>query len=191
MNVYIKSSLWVLIFFVNTLIYASKLPEWEIVPAQSEITFTGTQNGAPVTGRFKKFTGQIFADPSNYKTGSIDITIDMNSIAAPFDDIVTTLASPDWFNVKAFPNAEFKASKFNQLDDKTYEAEGILTIRDKSAPVTLKFVVDQISNDQALVEGSSTIKRSTFRVGQGEWESTDEIQNEVIVRFKITATRKK
>lgn len=93
MNVYIKSSLWVLIFFVNTLTYASKLPEWEIVPAQSEITFTGTQNGAPVTGRFKKFTGQIFADPSNYKTGSIDITIDMNSIAAPFEDIVTTLAS--------------------------------------------------------------------------------------------------
>lgn len=77
------------------------------------------------------------------------------------------------------------------MDDKTYEAEGILTIRDKSAPVTLKFVVDQISNDQALVEGSTTIKRSTFGVGQGEWASTDEIQDEVIVRFKITATRKK
>ncbi|TIE18035.1 polyisoprenoid-binding protein, partial [Legionella pneumophila] len=30
-----------------------------------------------------------------------------------------------------------------------------------------------------------------FGVGQGEWASTDEIQDEVIVRFKITATRKK
>ncbi len=188
---YVKYSLWVLSFFVSTFIYASNLPEWEIVSAQSEITFTGTQNGAPVTGRFKTFTGQIFADPSNYKAGSIHITIDMNSIAAPFEDIVTTLASPDWFNVKAFPNAEFKATKFNQLDDKTYEAEGILTVRDKSAPVTLKFVVEQISKDQALVEGGSTIKRSTFGVGQGEWASTDEIQDEVIVRFKISATLKK
>ncbi|HAU1296015.1 TPA: YceI family protein [Legionella pneumophila] len=191
MNIYFKCPFWVLIFFMSTFIHAGNLPEWEIIPAQSEITFTGTQNGAPVTGRFKAFTGQIFADPSNYKAGSIHITIDMNSIAAPFEDIVTTLASPDWFNVKAFPNAEFKATKFNQLDDKTYEAEGTLTVRDKSAPVTLKFVVEQVSNDQALVEGSTTIKRSTFGVGQGEWASTDEIQDEVIVRFKISAIRKK
>lgn len=186
-----KYSLWVLMIFLSSLIYASNSPEWEIVPSQSEITFTGTQNGAPVTGRFKKFTGQIFVDPVNYKASSIHMTIDMNSISAPFEDIATTLASPDWFNVKVFPNAEFKATKFNKLDDKTYETDGTLTIRDKSAPVTLKFVVDQISKDQALVEGSTTVKRSVFGVGQGEWASTDEIQDDVIIRFKISAIRKK
>lgn len=191
MNTFFKYSLWVLMIFLNSLIYASNSPEWEIVPSQSEITFTGIQNGAPVTGRFKKFTGQIFVDPANYKASSIHMTIDMNSISAPFEDIVTTLASPDWFNVKLFPNAEFKATKFNKLDDKTYETDGTLTIRDKSAPVTLKFVVDQISKDQALVEGSTTVKRSVFGVGQGEWASTDEIQDDVIIRFKISAIRKK
>lgn len=191
MNTFFKYSLWVLMIFLNSLIYASNSPEWEIVPSQSEITFTGTQNGAPVTGRFKKFTGQIFVDPVNYKASSIHMTIDMNSISAPFEDIVTTLASPDWFNVKLFPNAEFKATKFNKLNDKTYETDGTLTIRDKSAPVTLKFVVDQISKDQALVEGSTTVKRSVFGVGQGEWASTDEIQDDVIIRFKISAIRKK
>lgn len=69
MNTFFKYSLWVLMIFLNSLIYASNSPEWEIVPSQSEITFTGTQNGAPVTGRFKKFTGQIFVDPVNYKAG--------------------------------------------------------------------------------------------------------------------------
>lgn len=191
MNTFFKYPLWVLMIFLSSLIYASNSPEWEIVPSQSEITFTGTQNGAPVTGRFKKFTGQIFVDPVDYKASSIHMTIDMNSISAPFEDITTTLASPDWFNVKVFPNAEFKATKFNKLDDNTYETDGTLTIRDKSAPVTLKFVVDQISKDQALVEGNTTVKRSVFGVGQGEWASTDEIQDDVIIRFKISAIRKK
>ncbi|KGP62673.1 hypothetical protein EP47_02465 [Legionella norrlandica] len=191
MNKFFKSSLCLLMLLMSSLIYANNLQEWEIIPSQSELTFTGTQNGAPVTGRFKKFTGQIFADSANYKASSIHIIIDMNSISTPFQDIATTLASSDWFDVKVFPKAEFKASQFNKVDDKTYEAQGTLTIRDKTSPVTLKFKVDQTSKDQAVVEGSTIVNRSVFGVGQGEWASTDEIQDEVTVRFKVTAVRKK
>ncbi|WP_298622605.1 YceI family protein [uncultured Legionella sp.] len=100
------------------------------------------------------------------------------------------MTSPDWFNVAAFPKAEFKATEFKQLDDKTYEANGALTIRDKSAPVTLKFTAEESPKNHAVVIGSATIKRNAFGVGQGEWASTDEIKDDVIVNFKISANRK-
>lgn len=169
---------------------AATPPQWDIIPEESVLTFTGTQNNAPVTGSFKKFSGEIFVDPEHYKASSIHIVIDMTSITASYADITTTLETPNWFDVKAFPKADFKATQFNKIGDKTYEADGILTIRDKSAPVTLTFTAEESPKNHALVNGTASIKRSTFGVGQGEWASTDAIKDEVTVKFKITANRK-
>lgn len=167
--------------------YATELPKWEIVPTESEITFTATQNGAPVIGSFKKFTADISADLVNYKESHINITIDMASVSTSYADLATTLTTPDWFNIKVFPKAEFKATQFNKKGDKSYEAIGTLTIRDKSVPVTLIFTADIAPENHAVVVGQTTIKRSAFGVGQGEWASTDDIKDDVIVRFKIVA----
>lgn len=40
---------------IPAVIQASDLPQWEIIPAESEISFTATQNDAPFSGSFKKF----------------------------------------------------------------------------------------------------------------------------------------
>lgn len=191
MNMIFKSFLSFVLVIMSSLSIADSLPQWEIIPEVSELKFTGTQNNAPITGSFKKFSGEIFVDPANYKASSIHIVIDMTSISASYADITTTLSSPDWFDVKMFPKAEFKSTGFKKIDDKTYEAEGILTIRDKSAPVTLKFTAVESPKDHALVNGTATVNRNTFGVGQGEWASTDEIKDEVVVTFKISANRKK
>lgn len=183
-------SLWVFMLITTGLCWANPLPRWNIVPAESELTFTATQNGAPVNGSFKKFSGEIFADPVKYEESSISIVVDMASLSASYADLTATLITPDWFNVAVFPKAEFKATKFNKKGDKTYEAEGILTIKDKSAPVTLAFTAEISSDNHAVVDGSTKIKRSIFGVGQGEWASTDEIKDEVTVHFKIVALKK-
>lgn len=190
MSLIFKSFTSLLFIVFSSLTMANSLPQWDIIPSESEIKFTGTQNDAPISGVFKKFSGEIFVDPADYKKSTIHILIDMSSISASYADITTTLTSPDWFNVKAFPKAEFKATQFNKIDDKTYEAEGTLTIRDKSAPVTLKFTAEESPKNHALVIGSTTIKRNVFGVGQGEWASTDEIKDDVVVNFKISANRK-
>lgn len=181
--------LLLLLLLIPILVNASALPEWEIVPADSTLTFTATQNNAPVSGQFKKFTGKIFFDPNNYKDSSTYIIIDMNSLSASYADLTTTLVSADWFDVALFPKAEFRAVQFNKTGEKTYQANGTLTIRNKSVPVTLTFTAE-ISKNKALVEGSTRLKRSNFGVGQGEWSSTNEIKDEVTVNFKVVATRK-
>ena len=175
---------------IPTIIQAGALPQWEIIPTESELSFTATQNDAPFSGSFKKFTGEILVDPANYKASSIHIIIDMSSLTASYAELATTLTTPDWFDTKMFPKAEFKATNFNKTGDKTYEAEGTLTIRDKTAPVTLIFTAEESPKNHALIDGHTTIKRSTFGVGQGEWASTKEIKDEVTVHFKVGATRK-
>lgn len=164
--------------------------QWVIVPAQSQLTFTGTQNGAPVTGEFKTFTGEILVDPNDLSVGSIDIVVDITSLNTSYADLKETLLTSDWFNPKLFPKAEFKATQFKQTGKNAYEAIGTLTIRDKSAPVTLNFTAQELVPNKRQVVGSTVIKRSTFGVGQGEWASTDTVKDEVTVAFKVVAIKK-
>ena len=185
-----KRFIFLLCWFIPYWVNADSLPQWEVIPTESNLTFTATQNNAPVTGEFKKFTAEIFVDPNNYTTSRIRIVVDMNSLSASLADVTTTLAAPEWFNMTLFPTAEFKATEFEKTGPDSYKANGTLTIRDKTAPVTLVFTAKEMAKNKGLVEGSSTIKRSTFGVGQGEWASTEEIKDEVVVHFKIAATRK-
>ncbi|CEK11451.1 YceI family protein [Legionella hackeliae] len=179
-----------LFFTLSSALANAAISEWEIIPNESKLSFTATQNNAPAKGEFKKFSGKILVDPENYKASSIEIIVDMTSLSASYSDLKDTLITSDWFNIKLFPTAEFKSSDFNKTGEKTYEANGTLTIRDKSAPVKLLFTANETSPGMALVEGETTLKRNTFGVGQGEWSSTNEIKDEVKVNFKIVAKKK-
>ena len=179
------------LFLVIAPLFAyAAIPAWEIIPAQSNLTFTATQNGAPVSGQFKNYSGEISFDPKDVKHSKVDIVVDISSISASYADLTATLLTPDWFNAQVFPKAVFKSTDFSKTGEKTYKAIGSLTIRDKTAPVTLTFSAIEPSQNMISVEGSTTLKRSNFGVGQGEWASTKEIQDDVNVNFKLLAKRK-
>ncbi|KTD49374.1 putative YceI-like family protein [Legionella rubrilucens] len=180
---------WMLSLFILPALGLASVPQWIIVPDQSQLSFTATQNDAPVSGQFKTFSGQIFVDPLDLASSRIDIVVDMNSVYASYAELKETLITADWFNVQFFPQAEFKAQGIQQLLDGTYQTTGTLKIRDKTVPVTLTFKAEQLSADKGIVEGSTVIKRSLFGVGQGEWSSTEEVKDEVTVRFKVVAIR--
>lgn len=167
------------VIFANT--------QWQIIPTESHLTFTATQNGAPVTGEFKSFSGNIVFNPAELKTSQVMILVDILSVTTSYKEVETTLKSADWFDGKAFPQAIFKAANFSKLDDKTYEATGTLTIRDKTVPVVLKFTLEKFTKDAAVAKGYTTIKRSDFGVGRGEWAKTDAVKDEVRVEFVVEA----
>ncbi|MDR3501615.1 MAG: YceI family protein [Legionella sp.] len=172
-------------------VYADSIPQWDIIPAESSISFTGTQNNAPVTGAFKSFKGTIQVDPAKPESATLDFIINMDSLSVSYADLANILITPEWFDVKAFPTAEFKSNKINKIDEQHYTATGVLTIKNKSQPVVLKFTAVESPKDHGVVEGSTIIKRSAFGVGSGEWASTDTVKDEVIVSFKVAASRKK
>ncbi len=186
----IKIDSWLtvfLLFLCPFMGHTASIPSWQLTPAESSLTFTATQNGAPVTGEFKTFTGQILFSLSDLKHSQATITIDISSLSASYRDLTTTLMTPEWFNAKVFPKAVFKSTGFTQVSDKTFQATGFLTIKDKTAPVTLTFTAVEPKNNQIIVDGTTSINRSTFGVGQGEWASTKEIKDEVMIHFKLVA----
>ncbi len=178
------------ILFVWPMISIAAIPAWEIKPKESSISFTATQNNAPVSGKFTTFSGLIHFDPNELSTSDVTITIDMNSVSTPYAEVAKTLKTAEWFNIATFPNAVFKANKFTKTGDKTYQAQGSLTIRDKTVPVVLTFTLENYSKTQALVKGSTDLKRLAFNVGQGEWSKTDAVKDEVKVDFILSAVSK-
>ena len=181
--------LLLLLLFVPGIVLAL-VPTWQIIPNESSITFTGIQNDAPASGKFNKFTGEIKFDPDQLNASKVRIVIDMNSVSTSYSTFTSTLLTTDWFNVHNFPQAIFEATHFIKIDENKYQATGMLTIRDKKVPVTLTFVSEKLSPTKVNVKGNTTLKRTMFGVGQGQWADTNAVKDDVQVNFIITAARK-
>lgn len=186
-----KKHLLIMIFvFMLPLISSAAVPAWQIIPAESSLNFTAIQNGAPVTGKFTKFSGEINVDPNQLDASSVKIVVDVGSISDPYNQLADTLKTADWFNIGLYPQAIFKSTHFIKTGDKTYQANGTLTIRDKTLPITLNFTQEDSTQDKVRIKGSTVIKRTSFGVGQGEWADTNAIKDEVHIDFVITAIKK-
>lgn len=182
---------WLITFLVLLPAMAiAAAPSWKIVPNESSLTFTATQNGAPVTGKFTSFTGEINFDPNQLNQSNVKIIINTDSISDAYNQLADTLKTADWFNTKAFPHATFQSSEFVKTGDKAYQVKGTLTIRDKTLPVTLSLMQEEYTDSKARMKGEITIQRTAFGVGQGQWADTKAIKDDVKIDFTVTGVRK-
>jgi cytochrome b561 len=96
-----------------------------------------------------------------------------------------TLKEPDWFSVKAFPSATYKTSAIKSLGGNKYEADGVLTIRNKAVPTKLPFTL-AINGKTATMTGTLNIDRLAFDVGKS---IGDDLVSKIIkVDVAVTAT---
>lgn len=186
----LKKTIFASALLLTSMLANAAVPAWQIVPASSSITFTATQNNSPIIGQFKSFSGDINFDPAQLKASSVKISVDLASVTTSYKEVQDTLKTTNWFDVKAFPQAVFQANDFTKTGNNAYTANGTLSIRDKTVPVVLNFVLDQYTADKAHATGSVQLKRLAFGVGQGEWASTDDVKDAVKVDFVVTAVKK-
>jgi len=180
----------VLVFIFSLFFAGSAMAEnWKVIPQESKIEFKATQNHSPVTGGFPKFDAEINFSPEDLAGSNVKITVDLNEITASYDEASKTLKTADWFAVDVFPKAVFEAGSFTKTATNEYEAVGDLTIRDKKVPVKLKFTLDDYSAKAATAKGSTMLSRNAFGIGQGDWQKTDVVKDEVEVTFTIKATK--
>jgi polyisoprenoid-binding protein YceI len=162
-------------------------PLWQIIPEKSHLTFTATQNNAPVEGEFSQFTAVIHFAADQLPTSSVTADIMLGSVQTSYDDIAKTVIGDEWFAVAKFPKATFESHQFKHLGDNRYEAAGTLTLRGVALPVTLPFTITHSSAGTIGISGETTLKRTAFGVGQGEWASTSSVGDEVKVKLVIEA----
>ena len=88
-------------------------------------------------GRFDKSSGKITLDVAA-KKGSVDITIDTDSLDMGFAKWNEHMKSPDFFDVKQHPSIHFVSDKLLFDGDKVVGAEGKFTLLETTRPLTLR-----------------------------------------------------
>ena len=159
----------------------------KLVPAQSEIAFTSKQMGVPVDGRFRQFDAQIDFNPKQPQAGHVNFTVDLGSASLGAAETEAELAKAAWFNTAKFPKATFVSTALRGLGGGKFEAAGKLTIKGTARDVVVPVTLTQ-SAGSSTATGSFTLKRTAFKIGDGEWADTSMVADDVLVKFKLTLT---
>lgn len=158
--------------------------QWAMQPAQSKVSFIGTQAGAEFEGVFKKFTADIKFDPKDLATSRFDVKIDVNSVDTKDGERDDTMKTADLFDVKRYPSSTYVADKFTAKGGNKYGATGKLTIRNITRDVPIEFTFEE-KDGSAWLKGTTKIKRVAFGVGQGEWKDTSTVADDVKINFAL------
>lgn len=94
-------------------------------------------NTSTNVGGFYNLSGTLEFDPAK-RTGSIDLSIPVNSIQTGSQDFTNHLKSADLFNAAKYPEIRFTSTKFNFNGKKLLSVDGKLTMLGKTHPVKLK-----------------------------------------------------
>lgn len=160
---------------------------WKI-QAGSTLSFATTWSGDAVTGRFDKWSSDILFSPDALDRSRISVAIDLASVNTGDAQRDASLPTSDWFDAATHPKATFTATRFEKTGEGRFVAHGKLSLRGVSRPLDLPFRL-KIDGDRAEVSGVTSLDRTAFGVGQGEWANTDQIPAKVSVRIALKARR--
>jgi polyisoprenoid-binding protein YceI len=171
---------------VTTLSFAATAQQ-KLVPAQSEISFTSKQMGVPVDGKFNKFDAQLAFDPKRPDASKVSFTVDLTSVNIGNADTEKELRNPGWFDSAKVPAATFTSSGIKALGAGKFEIAGKLSIKNLTQNVLVPVTLTQ-KDGTTRADGSFTLKRLDFKIGDGEWNDVSLVANEVIVKIKLALT---
>lgn len=185
-----KSSLYQCVapVFAAVIFAVSSTARAEVDLAKSSITAVSKQMNVPVAGVFKKFDAHVSFDPAKPSAGSARITVEVGSYDLGDPSYDSQVAGKEWFDARTYPTATFASSAIAALGGDRYSVTGKLTIKGKSAIVTVPVTFAERDHAQTL-DGSVPIKRSQFDIGTGEWKDTSIVGDEVTIKFHLVAPK--
>lgn len=153
---------------------------------KSSLVFVSKQMNVPTEGRFRTFRSTVSFDPAAAAKARIEFEIDPASIDLGDKEANNEAKGKDWFHVAAHPTARFVSSSVKNLGNNRFEIAGKMTVkgrtRDLVAPATFRQ-----DGTLGVFEGSLTLKRADYGIGEGMWATFDTVANEVLVKFKLVA----
>ncbi|ADE11586.1 YceI family protein [Sideroxydans lithotrophicus] len=153
-------------------------------PEQSVVTFGFTLMGAPLEGTFRKFATELYFDPAKLAKAQARIEVNVASIDTGSNEGNEEVVGKKWFNAKDYPTATFVSTGLKALGGNRYQATGKLSIKGKTldvaAPVTF-----QSEGTRGTFDGTFSIKRLDYMIGEGEWTDVSSVANEVQIKFHV------
>jgi polyisoprenoid-binding protein YceI len=124
-------------------------------------------------GKFTDTSGKVVYD-KDAKSGSIEVTVNMNSVDFGLAKLDEHAKSPELFDAAKFPTATF-SGQFTQFNGATpTEAAGTLTLHGVTKPLTLKInsfmcKPNPVTKKEVCgADASATFNRSDFGITYGD-----------------------
>lgn len=186
-----RNPLFALTVVIGTVLLQTSAPAAAqvVLYDKSRISCVSRQEKVPVEAQFKKFSAQIAFDPAKPDAGKVQIEIEINSFDVGFADFNEEAKSKSWFDSRSFPRAKFVSDNIRGLGSGRYEARGPLTIKGKTIGIIAPFTYREDAGT-GIFEGTFTIKRLQFNIGEGAWKDTDTVADDVQIRFRIAISTK-
>jgi polyisoprenoid-binding protein YceI len=156
-----------------------------VLPEGSEIAFTMSQMGASFDGRFRKWKADIVFRPGALAQSRAVVEVDLASIDLASEDSEKESGGPLWFDTRRFPTAHFASTSIRSLGGNRYEVAGRLSIKGITREIVVPLVVSTDAAGHRVAEGTWTLRRLDFKVGEGEWSDTGTVANDVAVRVRM------
>lgn len=156
--------------------------DWVVQDGTLEITVT--QLGSPVTGGFQDWTAAISFDETRDSgtVGSVEVVVSIGSLT--LGSVTSQALGTDFLNVEGFPTATFSADILREADG--YRADGTLTIKDTTLPLTLPFALE-ITDGTARMSGQTALDRRDYAVGLSQKDAAS-LGFSVGIAVALTAT---
>lgn len=149
----------------------------------STLAFAGEYQGEVFVGRFPGFSTTLSFDPRKLVGSRLEVTIPMATATTRNADYDGEMRGAAFFDAAKFPQATYVATKFRALGGNRYAADGTLTLRGTSRPVTLTFEWTQ--GERPVLFGRAAVQRLDFGVGGGQWADTGLIPNAIAVSTRV------
>ncbi|MCD8742075.1 YceI family protein [Mucilaginibacter roseus] len=156
---------------------------WVLDPTHSEVQFKVKHLViSTVTGSFKSFEGKLETEGDDITNGKVEFSLDVNSIDTNQEQRDGHLKGPDFFDADNHPKITFKSTSLTAKGDDEYVAEGDLTIKGITKPVTLNVEFggsadDFYGNTKAGFEVTGKINRKEFGL---TWDGVTEAGSIVV-----------
>jgi polyisoprenoid-binding protein YceI len=155
--------------------------------AKSTVSATFTQMKVAVDAPFKRFSGTVDFDPAKPAAAKAHLEIDTASFDLGDEDYNSEVRKPAWFDSAKYPKATFDASGLKPLGPGKFEATGTLSLKGKTQALTVPVAVKS-EGGADVFDGTVTISRAYFGIGDDEWKDT--VADPVSVKFHIVVPPK-
>ena len=141
------------------------------------VEFTGKKPDGKHDGGFKKLSGTWTAPGGDATKGSLEVTIDTDSLWSDNPGLTKHLKNQDFFDVKTHKSATFKSTKIEKSGDK-YTVTGDLTLLGKTKSISFPAEITGTT-----LKSEFSIDRTDFGMTYGKGK----VEDKVALRVKVDA----
>ena len=161
----------------------------EVDYKQSSVQFTGKHAGNTFEGAFTAWNADITFNADDLQNSSLSATFETASAETGDALYDGTLPQADWFAAEQHPEAKFISKQLTANADGTYQAAGILTIRDISKPINFNFSLEEMADGMLNAKGTLKLDRLLFDIGKSSDPDADWVSQYINITLNIMASR--